>query len=376
MMLTRCPACGTTFRVTPEQLKARQGQVRCGQCRQVFNALSTLIEEAKTGASIPVAPSGAPATSDSSWAVVEPAPEAPKAIHSRAEPALPSDFEFQHPMRAPEPRMEPAFEAPTEFEPVPEPAPETPAAPEFVPLPKLPDIDFNTPVEPTESLEPHEGEPEYSDPETLLIVDDAPWPPPDTPVEPEPEPELVLPRISAIRREVEAESEHVFELHDEPAPTRRWPWVLGSVVTLLVLAGQLLLQFRTEVAIAAPESRPLLVAACQLFGCKIELPHKIEFIGIETSDLSPDGAKPGWLHLAATLRNRAPFAQNWPNLELTLTDAQERPLIRRVLAPADYLPAQQPLAEGFPRRGDQAVQLTLEAADVPAVGYRLYVFYP
>ena len=26
-MLTRCPSCGTTFRVTPDQLKVRQGQV-------------------------------------------------------------------------------------------------------------------------------------------------------------------------------------------------------------------------------------------------------------------------------------------------------------------------------------------------------------
>jgi predicted Zn finger-like uncharacterized protein len=44
-VLTRCPACATHFRVTPEQLKARSGRVRCGECQQVFNALDTLIEE-------------------------------------------------------------------------------------------------------------------------------------------------------------------------------------------------------------------------------------------------------------------------------------------------------------------------------------------
>ena len=44
-MLTRCPACATHFRVTPEQLKARSGRVRCGECQQVFNALDSLIEE-------------------------------------------------------------------------------------------------------------------------------------------------------------------------------------------------------------------------------------------------------------------------------------------------------------------------------------------
>ena len=29
-------------RITPEQLKSRQGRVRCGQCQNVFNALETL----------------------------------------------------------------------------------------------------------------------------------------------------------------------------------------------------------------------------------------------------------------------------------------------------------------------------------------------
>jgi predicted Zn finger-like uncharacterized protein len=44
-MLTRCPACATQFRVTPDQLKLRGGRVRCGECQHVFNALDTLIEE-------------------------------------------------------------------------------------------------------------------------------------------------------------------------------------------------------------------------------------------------------------------------------------------------------------------------------------------
>ena len=45
-MLTRCPHCQTAFRVTSEQLKLRQGQVRCGECRGVFNALESLADEA------------------------------------------------------------------------------------------------------------------------------------------------------------------------------------------------------------------------------------------------------------------------------------------------------------------------------------------
>ncbi len=60
-MLTRCPSCATHFRVTPEQLKARSGRVRCGQCQNVFNALDSLIEEPLVVAMPPTAAAVSPA---------------------------------------------------------------------------------------------------------------------------------------------------------------------------------------------------------------------------------------------------------------------------------------------------------------------------
>jgi len=41
-MITRCPACATAFRVTEPQLRARAGQVRCGRCGALFDALTAL----------------------------------------------------------------------------------------------------------------------------------------------------------------------------------------------------------------------------------------------------------------------------------------------------------------------------------------------
>src|SRR4051812_18577163 len=41
-IVTRCPGCGTTFRVTPVQLQAQHGMVRCGRCAQVFDGFKTL----------------------------------------------------------------------------------------------------------------------------------------------------------------------------------------------------------------------------------------------------------------------------------------------------------------------------------------------
>jgi predicted Zn finger-like uncharacterized protein len=46
-MKTRCPDCQTVFRVTPEQIKARAGRVRCGYCQAVFDALDSLVDEAQ-----------------------------------------------------------------------------------------------------------------------------------------------------------------------------------------------------------------------------------------------------------------------------------------------------------------------------------------
>ena len=41
-IVTQCPSCGTTFRVTPPQLQAQHGMVRCGRCAQVFDGFKTL----------------------------------------------------------------------------------------------------------------------------------------------------------------------------------------------------------------------------------------------------------------------------------------------------------------------------------------------
>ncbi|MCO4864321.1 DUF3426 domain-containing protein [Cupriavidus sp. WGlv3] len=43
-LVTRCPACRTAFRLVADQLRLRQGLVRCGQCETVFDAREHLIE--------------------------------------------------------------------------------------------------------------------------------------------------------------------------------------------------------------------------------------------------------------------------------------------------------------------------------------------
>lgn len=41
-LATTCPACSTSFKVNPEQLKLRRGLVRCGMCQHVFSGVEFL----------------------------------------------------------------------------------------------------------------------------------------------------------------------------------------------------------------------------------------------------------------------------------------------------------------------------------------------
>src|SRR4051812_23888603 len=44
-LVTRCPVCGTAFRVQSSQLAAHSGTVRCGKCGGVFNGVAALVED-------------------------------------------------------------------------------------------------------------------------------------------------------------------------------------------------------------------------------------------------------------------------------------------------------------------------------------------
>src|SRR5258708_4839953 len=55
MLITTCGHCGARFRVTPQQLNARQGQVRCGRCHGIFNGFEALERHAQDGAPPPAA---------------------------------------------------------------------------------------------------------------------------------------------------------------------------------------------------------------------------------------------------------------------------------------------------------------------------------
>jgi len=111
----------------------------------------------------------------------------------------------------------------------------------------------------------------------------------------------------------------------------------------------------------------------------VTLPRRPELMSIESSDLQADGRREGIIVLNAVLRNRAPFPQEYPALELTLTDEGDRPLLRRVLVPRDYLDparAAQLVPAGIGPSSEASLRVFLDSSRARATGYRLYLFYP
>ncbi len=157
---------------------------------------------------------------------------------------------------------------------------------------------------------------------------------------------------------------------------RTWPWVMGSLLLLLVFLAQVLYLLRVELAAELPGVKPVLSGYCDLLKCSIPLPQKAELMSIESSDLQADPIQSNVITLSATLHNRAPYVQAYPSLELSLTDIQEKVIARRTFAPAEYLNAREDETSGLASTREISVKLRFDTTDLKPAGYKLYLFYP
>lgn len=189
---------------------------------------------------------------------------------------------------------------------------------------------------------------------------------------------LIVPRETTEIPGYSKWAEGVMSSPVSPSPDRHanGPFILVALLLVSALAIQLAFHFRSEIAVTTPALRPALEALSELLGSDIPLPHHVELVSIETSDLQADPARSNLLVLQATLRNRAAYGQAYPLLELSLTDTQDNAIARKIFQPGEYLSSQNPPDQAFPANTDIAVRLWIEAREIPAAGYRLYVFYP
>jgi hypothetical protein len=147
-----------------------------------------------------------------------------------------------------------------------------------------------------------------------------------------------------------------------------------ALILLLVALLQTLYHLRTPIAAQWPVLRPYLVAACEKLQCTVGLPQHAELLAIDDSDMQEDAERAGVIHLSATLVNNAPFTQAYPLLELTLTDAYDKPVVRRALTASEYLPGQD-ASQGIPPGESVQIRMTLTVSEAAVAGYRLFITY-
>jgi predicted Zn finger-like uncharacterized protein len=167
------------------------------------------------------------------------------------------------------------------------------------------------------------------------------------------------------------------ELDFGPKPRTRSSrlWLPACLLTVLLLAAQGAFRYRSDISVLLPEAKPVFATLCAQLGCEIPLPRRPELLSIESSDLQADETHPSVMILTATLRNRAGFVQAYPALELTLTDAYDQTLARRVLAPPEYAAKTARIASGFAAASDMRIRVYIQTPGFAPTGYRLYLFY-
>jgi len=79
--------------------------------------------------------------------------------------------------------------------------------------------------------------------------------------------------------------------------------------------------------------------------------------------------------LTATVRNRSTVTQDYPLMELTLTDASNKPAARKVFSAGDYLDPGVDRRGGIGASQELFIRLYLDTGNVKATGYRLYLFF-
>ena len=231
-----------------------------------------------------------------------------------------------------------------------------------------------TNAEPPAPPPPQEPSPPESSPIESPVAEAEPEPSPspsEPPPEPAPEPE---------RAEPQEERSYVTEDGGDydfgpprPEKDRRPAYIGAIVVASFFLVLQTLVWFRSEISARFTPLRPPLEAMCRLAACTVTLPTVAEQIAIESSDLQSDG---DYLVLVSVLRNKASFTQAFPAVELTLTDAREQPVARRILKPEDYLDPSVRPASGVGSGAEVLARVYIDASGLNATGYRMLVFYP
>jgi predicted Zn finger-like uncharacterized protein len=382
-LATRCPACGTAFRVVQDQLKVSGGWVRCGQCHQVFNGLESLHELSTPPATAPSAAAPRQAAPTPRPAPVRPSSApAPAALTPPPDTRPATELDLSDPeWRDPEPTAAPAA---------------TPAE-DTGPIPTGFALESDTgwsAFDRAEPAPPHEPEPEPAYDPVLRGVrlppgehgglstfgavaraSRAPAPPIEPGPSTQPSTFEALPSPSALDEEPSGPAP-AFMRRAERAARWRHPAVrtllaVTAAGLALGLALQVAHQQRDLLAARWPALVPALQAWCEAADCTLEPPRLLAQLAIDSSSLQRTDL-PQVLRFEAEVRNAASHPVRAPALEVTLTDPQGRLVARKVLLPQELGAPDQ----GIAPEGSWHASARLRVGELAVTGFSAEVFYP
>ncbi|HXD38379.1 MAG TPA: zinc-ribbon and DUF3426 domain-containing protein [Rhodanobacter sp.] len=127
---------------------------------------------------------------------------------------------------------------------------------------------------------------------------------------------------------------------------RNWPWVLACALLAALLLAQLAWAKR-DALIRNPAVGGWLRSSCAVLHCRLPLVAAPGRLRLLASNVQAHPSVPNALMISASVRNDAAFAQPYPVVTITLSDAQGQRLAMRRLQPGQYLDDQETLRRGL-----------------------------
>lgn len=296
-MYAQCPECLTVFSLDADALARAHGTVTCGYCSGTFDALASLADQL---------------------------------------PPEPFDRLPAQPVSGLVPRLELSIYRPPLDDALALDESDETVAPTLI----APDVppESDGPYRSQEPSKPQESDtPEPPEPPEYRDVQRHPELPLDAFM-----PLAFSPRFARGRRPSRPTPPTARSVHGA-----RWPWVIVCVALLLALGMQLAWAKR-DALIADPLIGGWLRDTCATLDCRLPLVQDVRQLQLIARDVRTRPGARGALAISATVRNEAPFAQPYPVVTLTLSDAHGKPVAMRRLRPSEYLADRAALRSGLP----------------------------
>ena len=317
-LATQCPHCSTQFRVTLAQLELRDGKVRCGTCREVFNGIDTVFEYTGEPTTAPSADSEAQDFSNRMTLFDVGTPGSTKNAAGGS-------------------NMQEELDALSRA---------------------ISDLQ-SKPWAPSSTTERTDfAEEPYASSGTASTVEEPPG--------------FVK---EARQQERSARGRGVMLWIGIPllllALAAQLSWMFrNEIAAHSPQAGKLL---RAACARLHCEIKlPLNLEQLSLSASRLEQAPPAESANSAAANGS-DAAVP--MTLIALLQNSADTAQTWPALEVTLRDSDGTLLVRKIFLPNTYVTPNE-LPEGMPARSEREIRLPLALTGEPPAGFAVSIFYP